>query len=218
MEARMLKSKAGLSAALIAACSSMLWSGCMAPTIHRQYSGKNLPPGDVARIVIRNGPIYTSKIGGADIRVDQGRLLKETLLRGGMMHYALNAWPKRVEVLPGEQELEVNFSISTGSQVIGNRIVYQGLHSTHPRHLAFKAEAGHEYQVNGEQIGMNWSARLEEISDKETHVVATAKPEDPKGSFEEALQKAMFDGDVSADSVTITYPDGSSKTVPNPNK
>ena len=35
---------------------------------------------------------------------------------------------------------------------------------------------------------------------------------------EETLQKAVSAGDESADEITVTYPDGSKNTVPNPNK
>jgi len=201
--------------AIVAACLVMLGSGCA--MTHRQYSGESRPRADVAAITIRNGPIYTSKLNGKEPKIDKSRLLKETLLWGGVLRAALNVNPKIVEVLPGNQQLEVNFCLVTGSTRSGNTITTYYLHSKYPKTLAFDALAGHAYRVNGKLEGFDWSACVEDVTDNGSNVVCSVISTS-SSLFEEALQKAMASGDLSTDEITITYPDGSKKTIPNPSK
>ena len=202
------------TATVVAVCAVMLGNGCA--TTHRQYSGEDRSRADVATITIRNSPIYTSRLNGAEPKTDKSRLWKETLLWGGALHFALNVVPKVVAVVPGDQQLEVNFCLVTGSTRAGNTITTHYLHSKHPKTLSFDARAGRAYRVNGRQEGNDWSAYVEDVTDKGSNVVCSVT--DSSASFENALQKAMADGDISTDEITITYPDGSKKTIPNPGK
>ncbi len=201
---------------VILLCSVLLGSGCTTP--HRQFAEASRPSEGVAMITIHHGPIYTDKLNGAPPKIDKSRLAKNTLLWGGILHFAMNVNPKIVEVIPGKQNLEVNFCIVTGSSQSGNTRTTTYLHSIYPKTLSFDAQPGRVYRVNGKQEGNNWSAWVEDFTGGKVSVVSSTGQGSDRAEFEEALQKAMSSGAISSDEITVTYPDGSQKKIPNPSK
>lgn len=168
----------------VLACGVVLFATGCATTVHRQYSGESLPRPEVARIVIQNSPIETSKLDGKPPTVDRQRLRRDSLLYGavwfpltfgwpGLVHWAMNLDPRAVEVLPGEHVLEVWFSQQVGTSMqVGNTIRSTVLRSKYPKTLQLDAVAGRKYRVNGKTEGSDWSAYVEDVTDKEPRVVS----------------------------------------------
>lgn len=173
------------------ACSFLiLVCGCTTtPIIHRQYSGGSRSPAEVAIITTQHEPIFTSKINGENAKVDKGRLINDSLgiFGKGLIHMAMNSYPKAVEVLPGKITLEVNYSKTTGRS--GNTI-YSRV-SKYPLQLTFDARAGRAYSVDGREEDGNWIAFVVDITDKGSNVVCSASSVE-HSSMAEAIKQIQM--------------------------
>ena len=193
----------------IALC--IMGTGCATRPPYQMYSGDRLPQQDVAYIVTRHGYITADSIDGRPPYPNLGK----AFLRGGLIGVFVTRAKVDTSVaavLPGDLNIALSFYKSMGYS--GNMHLY--LASVAPRILTLKAEAGHKYRVNGDQVGeRGWTAYIEDVS---TSTPSLVTPAGGRLEFEHELQRVMSSGDIKADEVTITYPDGTTRTISPPTK
>ena len=158
-------------------------------------------------------------------------------LTGGFGAFSLlQLWPNVdiLEVLPGEHTLSVCYYWQTGS-LVKRSIV--------PLYIDMTAQAGHHYRLQGSDTGSlsmfgygSWGARLEDITGEKPLFIGEAVPRPIQNSsamnanragggtpssrrgggrsaFEQAVKQKMDGGELHTTSLTITYPDGTTRTI-----
>jgi hypothetical protein len=120
--------------ALALAVLASLATSCATGTV-RMYSGRNLPPDEVAIIENRAKLLILS--------VDKSRLVEDTTIRGKY------AKPRRIEVLPGTHEVIV--ALKLPRKAFGS-VRWKAVHTQRiqERKLKVDVEAGHTYVTTQE--------------------------------------------------------------------
>ena len=129
--------------------------GCTTTSHHKLYEGPQLPPDKVALLIGKQRPILLLSVDG----------LKETEGK---------TWDKsyKIELLPGNHIIVVDYLLNTSRNVSGMGYVYQEFYiynSPVDEEISFKAEPGHTYRLtyNHDLNQLKWYAVIIDIASNE---------------------------------------------------
>lgn len=222
---------------ILVACSvsvMMLLTGCASSRYRMHDLGKEAPTNAVSTIQRHGEDIKVEKIDSRAAHPSSAQSVGKSApwvvfgcvgLFPMIVVYSADQDPEFCEVLPGKHEVTLSFEKYIPPNI--------WLRSVTPITTEVTLRAGCRYVFNAEAVGMRWFPTMKEYDGNSARVVdigtqgdikvppeglnaarnATLQQGGGRADFERELQRMKDSGELKTTDLTITYPDGTRKTI-----